>query len=85
LITKHGQSDLAFTVTGYDAHILSPRYSVIGQLQQHTTYVVDLPRNMLHNWVHKATVGGGYKVGDRIRFMEDLKPVTKTTSQVQTE
>jgi len=84
LVTKHGQSDLAFSVTGYDAQILSPRYSVIGQLQQHTTYAVDLPPKMLDNWVHKTRVGGGYMVGDRIRFMPDLKPVTKTTSQVQT-
>jgi hypothetical protein len=85
LVTKHGQSDLAFSGTGYDAQILSPRYSVIGQLQQHTTYAVDLPPKMLDNWVHKTRVGCGYMVGDRIRFMLDLKPVTKTTSQVQTE
>ena len=84
LVTPHGQSDLAFPVTGYDAVCFaSAKFVLVSVEGPHTQYIAQIPENMLTDMVYNNHFPcHTKKIGDTVRFCRSLQMPSNFSSQV---
>ena len=68
LVTAQAQSDVAFSVQGYDAFLYG-RYLMAGEVKHHIQHVFDIRKDMLRDWVYQRTfLNSEMKIGDVVRY-----------------
>ena len=86
LVTREGQSELAFPVTGYDVVCFDgAKYMAATSIYTHTQYVCEIRPNLMQDWVYtrtlhqpnpKSMLRSSTTVGETIRYGGAMKVPT---------
>jgi hypothetical protein len=86
LVTKFGQSEIFFGVTGRDIKCAGNKFAMIGRPYDHAQYIGWLPQGLFKEQVldHFAFDGYGkqYKTKERVLYRETLKEITDCSCMV---